>query len=452
MKAIRNIQNRSGLGQKRKGDFFPSQKGKGLFFKKEKQNNEPSVSSAPIVQKQTTDTAAPEVTQDPAVKPKSSPFPEFDFEEISQSGNRFDATYAPVGSFPQTGILDITLWVNITFEDFSAKQRKKEPYKSHEFTPEQLADFAWTASEREAFETNFMSSVEEGWSDKHILSLNDPFFAPYRTAVKVTVMTIDDPALAHVKMKALKVPKGAPRFRSFVVGDEATLEQRDPTEIEEHNAHNLNLLRQIGPFGFDSAEITPDLKQQIDEAVDFLKNEDPNQTTWRVGMVGRASKDGNATYNKKLGERRSEVVKKQMIQDMGWSEGIKNFTVLQQGEENATTEAKFRRVDLVITKFSELNKENKVTQNTAAHEAGHMFGLGDEYMEEKVEGNGIPKFLGDKPSHYNLVKDLIHEDAANELLIHDSDSIMSKGQKVKKGHYVFFLEALNQMTNKKWGI
>ena len=25
----------------------------------------------------------------------------------------------------------------------------------------------------------------------------------------------------------------------------------------------------------------------------------------------------------------------------------------------------------------------EVTQNTAAHEAGHMFGLGDEYVDEK---------------------------------------------------------------------
>ena len=43
-------------------------------------------------------------------------------------------------------------------------------------------------------------------------------------------------------------------------------------------------------------------------------------------------------------------------------------------------------------------------------------------------------------------------EAADELLVQDSASIMSLGSEVKMGHYVFFLERLNNMTGKKWKI
>ena len=449
MKARRNIQKRSVPGQKRQGEFFPNPKGKGLFFKKEKQNNDLGVPSVPTVQMQPTKSIEPELTQDPAVKSKSSPFPEFDFKEVSEEMGRFDASYTPVAPFPEKGVLNITLWVHITFEDFSSKRQKKEPYKSHKFTEDQLADFNWKEDERVAFETDFMTNVEDGWSNKHILTLNDPFFAPYQSEVEVTVITISDPELANVKMKALKVPKGAPRFRSFVSGDEATLDIRDPSEEEDRVGEYSDMLRQIGSFGFDSDAITPALKDQIKEVADFIKNEDPNPEIWSIGLGGRASSQGNSAYNEALSERRSEAVRKQLFLEIGWGEEVANYISMDPGEENATTEAKFRRVDLVVTKIANLDKNAKLKSNTAAHEAGHMFGLGDEYIEEKDE---TPKFLGDKPTHYNVVKDLIDENAANELLVHNSDSIMSHGQVVKRGHYVSFLAALNKLTNKKWGI
>jgi hypothetical protein len=90
--------------------------------------------------------------------------------------------------------------------------------------------------------------------------------------------------------------------------------------------------------------------------------------------------------------------------------------------------------------------------NVAAHEAGHMFGLGDEYVEEAPPKDVADKFAGDKPRHYDDVENLMGTEAADELRISDSTSIMSQGGDVKRGHYVYFLEALNQLTGKRWSV
>ncbi len=121
--------------------------------------------------------------------------------------------------------------------------------------------------------------------------------------------------------------------------------------------------------------------------------------------------------------------------------------VRSAGEENAGNDPKFRRVDVSI--FNDAKKDTNVL-NTAAHEAGHMFGLGDEYAEEKKGGGG--RFFGDEPSHYGDVKALMGAEAADELLVADSGSMMAHGGQVQRGHYVYFLKALNDMTAKRWTV
>ncbi len=44
------------------------------------------------------------------------------------------------------------------------------------------------------------------------------------------------------------------------------------------------------------------------------------------------------------------------------------------------------------------------------------------------------------------MKEVVDEDAANELLIQNSGNIMSLGNEVKRGHYAFFAAALDVMT------
>jgi hypothetical protein len=85
-----------------------------------------------------------------------------------------------------------------------------------------------------------------------------------------------------------------------------------------------------------------------------------------------------------------------------------------------------------------------VAQVVAAHEAGHMFGLGDEYATDP--GSGIGGTGGTAGS------DTSHNDAAQAAglpgSVHENnDNIMSWGNAVRPQHYVTFLEALQDVTD-----
>jgi outer membrane protein OmpA-like peptidoglycan-associated protein len=407
-------------------------------------------SGKPFIQKQ------PNVPKDAGdldisgvLTPATVPLPTFDFNDKYQEFGRFDARYTPVGPVPAEGNFEIFLWAHITYEDFSAKRKNKDPYKNIKFTDEQLRDFNWTQSEKDKFELDFMNSVQNAWSNKFKFHLKDPAFSEYLSKVQVTVLTVDDPKLAHTKINALKIPKNAPRFRSFVKGNEATLEKRDPSEPQKNKTNSYDFIRQIGSFDFDRADLTPDLIDKITEVASFLQT-DPNPDNWSLSFSGRASSQGSKEYNEKLANKRSEKVRLELFKQMGWSdEEVANYITLDKGKEHATTDAKFRRVDITVTKSANAGVQKEVEQNVAAHEAGHMFGLGDEYVRESnLMENEEAKFLADKPSHYSSVEKFVGKNEADELLIDQSDSIMSVGSTVKKGHYLSFLLAINKITDK----
>ncbi len=79
-----------------------------------------------------------------------------------------------------------------------------------------------------------------------------------------------------------------------------------------------------------------------------------------------------------------------------------------------------------------------VQQIVAAHEAGHMFGLGDEYT---APFSGTGGDLG-TPVDGNLGQQQGLPGAVHE----NSDTIMSVGDAVRPQHYATFLEALKAVT------
>jgi hypothetical protein len=84
-----------------------------------------------------------------------------------------------------------------------------------------------------------------------------------------------------------------------------------------------------------------------------------------------------------------------------------------------------------------------VPQMVAAHEAGHMFGLGDRYATTAGAGiGGTGPSVGLPSSHDKLAKDIAPEGApaAND------DGIMSWGNEVRPADYATFLEALKEIS------
>jgi outer membrane protein OmpA-like peptidoglycan-associated protein len=344
----------------------------------------------------------------------------------------FDAQYQVIGPVPETGTLFISHGVHMNYPSAMSK-------------PEQTT-----------FETDFVKSVRDKWSNKHLLTLNEPGFSPYQCNVDVSAHVEDDAKDAHTVIDVVKPAASAKRFRPRVTDTakkegsktrhKAKLDFRDPSIEQEQKLEEADFIQQVGNFDFDSASVNADCQADIKKILDFIDTipipDDPEKCTFNLKVVGRASSQGSKEYNRKLSNRRAESV----LKALGPPARLCFSTTESAGEEEATEGAEFRRVNVGVF-LSNSAKAKKANQNMAAHEFGHMIGLGDEYVETIPEiPNTRKKFFGDNPTHYDAVKGLIDEEAANELLIQDSTNIMSKGNEVKRGHYVMFVAAIDFMT------
>ena len=387
--------------------------------------------------------------------------PTFTTSRFISIAPRFNAEYTPVGPAPSEGTFEIILKVHITYRDFSrALMRRERRYRRHHFTREQLRDFAWSNAEKRAFASGFQTSVQNAWGGQHTLHLNDPTFSEYRARVQVRVQPVTDRTQAHTKITAQKVPAGAPRLRSYVQGDEAVLDIRDVSEPTTGTDASVHYVRQVGPFGLDNAEITPGIASQLRTIEGDLRSlQSPTDRSrllggdWWVDFTGRASASGSRAHNERLGLQRAQAVEQRMYADMGYPR-VSHPRTTSRGEEHASTDERFQRVDIKVWSYRRAFEEpaRPISQNVAAHEAGHMFGLGDEYEEEEPPRDVTPKFLGDRPSHYGDVQALMGTETANDLLVQNSGSIMSQGGEVQRGHYVYFLQRINQLTGKRWAV
>ncbi|PKV49126.1 outer membrane protein OmpA-like peptidoglycan-associated protein [Aquimarina sp. MAR_2010_214] len=351
----------------------------------------------------------------------------FLFPSISQTFGRFGVTYFPNDPLPLNGILNVELKVHFTFNG--------------RFTPE----------EQLTFTQNFENSIENAWSNKHRLVLNDPNMDQHFSNVQINIVTVDSPADAQF---TTTVARRNRYFRSNVEGTQVELDNNDADNSKSNQVTRADFFKQVGDFGFDSSTINSDVQQDLDEVTSFLNSipqniraaEDIDNMLF-MEYTGRASSGGNRAYNKRLSQKRIDSVKGHI--DSQFPELTAIESVSADGEVNTQAESKYRRVDVKID--SPLTNELETTnQNTAAHEAGHMFGLDDEYIEENRSKH---RFEGDEPDHANLVEQLIGNEAAEELRVGNNESIMSHGMEVKRGHYLPFLAAIIRLTgNDNWNV
>jgi outer membrane protein OmpA-like peptidoglycan-associated protein len=403
----------------------------------------------------------------PAPAPTDCPEPLGEFPASTTyilGGLRFDAAYSPTAPEPTLDDFTITHRIHIDFRPFSTRLIREEPrlfgkYRGVRFTPAQRAQFAWSATEIDTFRTDFQTNVQTVWSARHTLVTNEPCFARYRASPIVNIEFVDDPANAHSTVVAYKMPPNTARLRSEVRGGaEARLESRDPSVEERHWTAPSDFVRQIGPFEFDQSSINPPVERGVQEMaailrphVDLTQPDDPFPPDSCLSLRGRASSEGSVAYNEELGRRRVIAVRDRLWAVLGVPRPrIWLFIGNEPGERNATTDPRYRRVDASFSRNCPPGGE--VPQNVAAHEFGHLIGLGDEYIDERPPAGALPKFEGDRPTHYGDVEAALGTEAADELLVQNSGSIMSQGNTVQRGHYVYFLNAIRRMTGKSWTI
>lgn len=393
----------------------------------------------------------------PGVTPPTAPPPlrRLPKEEYRFTGSprRFDMSYRPVGPLPAVGTARVVLNIHVRFKDFDATMMRRKDFVRHRWTKAQLAQFAWPADRKNEWVGKFSQVVSDGWKEKFAFRLDGPGMAPYRATCGVDVRHVADPADANTVITAQWVPPGAPRLRSSVAGDRRTaeLDARDPIEPTHANVAPFSVVRHIGPFRMDSADVA-DVAGPLGGFVDLVTRlrrpggplAGPPDTV-SLSATGRASSQGPADHNLALAGRRAQNVMDRAATDTGLDPGIG----IVRGELNATAGAEFRRVEMHAGR----SPDKAVDQVVAVHEAGHMFGLGDEYEDDAPEDPRFaPNFAGEEPTHGADVRATVGDEAADDLVKRNTDSIMSRGGEVKPGHYVYFLRAMDSMTGESWSL
>lgn len=102
-------------------------------------------------------------------------------------------------------------------------------------------------------------------------------------------------------------------------------------------------------FDFDSAEIKPEFKSDLDRAAAFIKK---NTSVPYILIAGHTDDKGEADYNQKLSERRAAAVRNYLIENYNLSAerlGAKGYGKMQPIADNATSEGRYqnRRVEIV---------------------------------------------------------------------------------------------------------
>jgi outer membrane protein OmpA-like peptidoglycan-associated protein len=385
----------------------------------------------------------PVISRDPApAKPR------FDFPVSLGFFKDFDVMYSPDDPLPQNGTIRILHNIFIVFGDKISDEKK------------------------EKFRNDFQKNVSATWQDKFLFELNDKDFTPYKANLKLDIQFVADAKDAHTIMEVKDRPKD---FRSNVEGKEnkdfpslshtAHLDTRDPSpdELAKKKAGKTfieSTADHVGNFDFDSAALNSDcetgigdVEKHLDALPDIMSFTEVSSGN-TIHYIGRASPEGNAWYNRQLSKKRAETVKERIEKDKPDAKKM-DITVSGEGADKTGFESNkenYRRVNVIIVPPQEFKNQHKQDQITAAHEFGHMIGFGDEYSEKA--GTKFEKRVeGDRPSHYEDVKAIMGQDAADELSMNQTASIMSEGNDIKKGHYAYFLKAIRDLTGKQgWNI
>lgn len=379
-------------------------------------------------------TPAPDAGTEPAAPEEDPTFLRIlNTTEFSTSGARFDSSYKPNNGNPATsrpvaGTLEITLKLHIIFRDFDRAIRREAPYNTMRFTPEQRADFNWTQEQREKFGRDMASSIQGAWSGQHRMTATTPGCEELNTGVDVKVQLVDDPGSAHNTVTALKIPAGAPRYRSFVEGNTSMLDYRDPSEPEEKTMSTPSIRMRVGPFASNDATLTGALTSQIDtfitqiDAVPAASDEE-FASKFTILVNGQASLGGSRRHNEQLSEQRANAVGDYIMNHSKRSQlqmRINGF-----GTQGSTREDRFQSVGLQLR-----GQEETFSQNVAAHEAGHMFGLDDEYPDTDAN-----RMTGERSGDFSAIEAELGIEAANESLVGNTQSMLSQGGRVQRGHY-----------------
>ncbi|WP_068636668.1 eCIS core domain-containing protein [Thauera butanivorans] len=309
-----------------------------------------------------------------------------------------------------------------------------------------LASYQWTPAERAPWIDELKTMIETSWGGRHSFFLNKPRWNWLGADVRVT-LDIGARAKAagdHMLTETYKMPTGE-SLRTYDIAHQVShgsgADAHDQTmrlASTTTGPKEVDLLRESVQFGDNSDVLTPAASAALDAFIRRFNGATANAAHQevRVEIVGHASASGSESYNMALSQRRAQAVRDYLASN-GFANTASRVALDPRGETEADQSqprlGSDRRVDLIV--------DGGERMITAAHEWGHAFGLGDEYV---TGGSNI----GDPVAHDDLVKAMT--DASGSPLpgaIREHNAgIMSLGNEVRPQHYATFHNALSTIT------
>lgn len=307
-------------------------------------------------------------------------------------------------------------------------------------------EWRWADGESTPWLTQYRQAVVDAWSGKH-------FFVSKRwpqlqSSVRVVVNVHEGAAKGdHCAAKIVKTP---PKGIGASVNRGSKTNAHDQKLLlnsSQVDPNNFSFLRKRLFFENNSADVNTAKGSNGNSGPTYLNKfiktfaAGYSDAGVPIEITGHASSTGAADYNQTLSEKRAKNVE-DYLKSNGLTGDVNRTTQSATGEEGATGDAHWRRVDIQVG-----SGENQVV---AAHEFGHMIGLQDEYAFPAggFGGSGTGGTIGDPVAHDAMAKAMGSE--VRGAVTENTDSIMSLGNTVRPQHYATFHHALQEITGEKW--
>lgn len=293
----------------------------------------------------------------------------------------------------------------------------------------EVAKWTWSsaggpdASDETDLLTGFKSSIEGAWKEKHPFHCTKNYWEDLGAVTKINVEVNKVASAAgkgadqHMLVNTYKVAKG------FIGGHADVSRAGGKTGSAFDNTMNItsedvnerrdHLLDRGVKFEAGKSQLTAGGVARIWSLAKEMPNAAPGSTIAAAGLTVKVQ--GKDAAQRK---ERFDAVVEQFKQ--GGGVDASRLTMVEDGEGDA----------------GHITVGTGAAQTVAAHEAGHMFGLDDEYT-----GSGAYA-PGKKTEHTDIAAAAGHTGAMHAT----SDAIMSGGKEVRPHHYVTFLDALKQVS------
>lgn len=300
------------------------------------------------------------------------------------------------------------------------------------------APYLWTAGERTAFVGTFNSGVASRWSARYQFHATRENWTDLGSSVDVSsgMHAGAKGENEHVSLTVYKTPAGGAGNVGVVSSGSGPTDNTMTLNSPDATARTDNLLQWSGTFAAAAPDLDTQGKADLNKIGATFRGGGP---ACRVCGATILPSTGGATMTFNV-DGATEAAARTRYTNM-------LAALVAGGNPDVALRASFNYAG--PGDGYRIVAGGGLAQTVAEHEAGHMFGLGDEYATgagSNITGTGAQ--AGGAARHDALAKDMGLDGAVFE----NNDGIMSLGSVVRPQHYATFFWALGELTGIEWAL